>query len=323
MMVQIVWVEKGAHMSEISSGRHNSYFPVDNVQRIEKLKEDAVFLQTMADFNEDQEAIEWVSQQLEVAPLAGMPVSIQGGRVQVPAVGNSEGTYVLTPNTEASGYYLGMTWRQYDSDIFPGSTESHLLHVISTGEPYIYLDSEGNEVSVSPRTYVTAADSDLTITGQVGRHDFRRLANDGFSQKIDEIALDDSSEINEKLSLIARMFGEIPQDEDAKKDLAYQRLSYLNHLGIFNDYICEAKYAYSRKNSDTISVVFPPEGLRFTGTVVMAGFDGVLKTDDEGDLIISADEGLCLELFHPTLGYISVPYIEGSTRLHPNTNKTD
>jgi len=288
---------------------------VNTVQFVEELKDDSIFLQTMADFNEDISAIDELSAMLDYEKLEGRHIRIRGGRIQVPAIDSEEGRFVLVPHEVTTGVYLGMRWKQYPSDVYPGMTENQLVHVLSTGVRYTYEDDEGNENTHSPRTFVTAADSNIQLLGQEERHDYRRLAKDGFSLRLDEIALDDTMDLNQKLLLCTKMFGEISSDASPEfSELMHQRLSYLNHLGFFNGHMFQTQYIFQR-TGDEVRVLFLTEDLISSAPVLMAGFDGILRHNSDGSASMTAEKYLCLELEHPLLGIVSAPIIPGKTHL--------
>jgi hypothetical protein len=295
--------------------------PRDNVQYFERLRENGEMLQTMADLQEDVDTINTLTAQLELDQLLGLPVEISGGSVQVPALveDDLETQNSFMPNQQGvTGEYHGVSWREIPSTFFPGQREWRLCHRILTGQES-YFDEQGWRHKIENFTYVTLPDAEVEIISQAGSHDFRRLASDGFSLKLDEVVLDESMDLSEKLDLIARMFGKFQSGENSGNTsaLRLQRLSYLNHLGLFSNSYAVTPFAYLRDADGSTMVLSNAHAGNIGGIVRMVGFDFPMVTyGSDKHEIQTETQILCLELEIDGYGLTSAPYVPGETRLY-------
>jgi hypothetical protein len=294
--------------------RLEPHFPMDTVQRFEKVREDAAYLQWMADLGDDLESINELTSKIKLTEVLGRPVHIYGGKLQTPALQDDNALNALIENDVASGTYLGLRWRKFsDNSVAPSQWQ--LCHVLANGGEE-FEDFEGNEYTINRRTFVTAYDSHPQIATQADRHDFRKLHDDAFSLKLDQIAVDSEMNHNEKLRIYADMFGCISEDNEApeKIDMMNHRLSYLNHLKVFNGMVCVTPYAYARTpEGKTSYLTNEPEMM--VGTVFMVGFDKLARRLGD-DILLSDESVLCLEIITEGGIVISAPYIPSKTALY-------
>lgn len=119
--------------------------PIDNVQRFERLCEDALYLQVLADKDADVDEINALTEILDKEGLIGFPVSVTGGLIEVDAIdSNLENTKVFVRNDEVIGQYYGLNWRPQQIE-YPDGTSSitwRLCHAIGSQIDQMAFDDE-------------------------------------------------------------------------------------------------------------------------------------------------------------------------------------
>ncbi len=290
--------------------------PIDNVQRFEWLRDDALYLQGLADKGADIDEINELTNILRTDIQYGFPVSLTGGLIEVGAINEDlQETRMFVPNeTEVSGVYQGMTWRP-EAIAYPDGTSEvtwRLCHSIGA-EDVAYTDFQGNGVKLTPVSNITTEGSNIELMSPIGIHDYRRIALDGVCLKIDQIAMDDDIELHEKAERIAKLFRILNPEEkgpEKARDIR-QRVSYLNELGLFDDSLVSSPIAISRQEDET-TMLKAEEG-NIMAKIQYVSIDEAVS--DRGEWI---DRTSCIsyEIELPDFGHVSVPHIPGITKIY-------
>lgn len=310
--------------------------PLSGVERFEQICEQGAYIQDMAYLGEDEETIDALWRELDLEGLKGKPVAIAGGRLICPAI-NADGEMVLgtTQNTHIEGDYLGLSWAvAYDSAI-EGEATSYFCHVIATEPPDTYKDEMLHQITKHYCTYVTVADSTVDILGVEERHRLRNLANDAFTLRIDQAALDEEMSDQEKMHLLFQMFNVIlfPDETDSSQEGAeiqanYQhmieRLSYLNSLGMLKGTVVASPALLVRKpGSDDAQLYMQDDANPYIGQIASFGLDIAIFESAEGYRHEERWRMLCLELVSEDADMLSMPVIPGKTKLIESSQESD
>ncbi len=289
--------------------------PIDKVQIFEAVIEDATTLQQLVDSGHKLEDVNVLSRDLNLLPLLGEPVSIIGGEVEAVHVdAKLHGMEMFAVNDEGiKGIYRGMAWRKGTLEIMPYNYLEvlRICHKVDVGK-YSYDDVEGNTVSTQYRKFITVEGAIPTLLAEIDSHDYRKLADDGFSLDMDKIAIDDTMSLQEKADIIARMFfvknvGTMRPDE---KETRRQRLSYLNTLGIFKDARVSSPYWIKRKDED-IAIIPTGGGKKsYLNTQYVSTDQAII---DGGLAFNEFQSVISFEYQHPDVGNLSIPFAPGDT----------
>jgi len=249
------------------------------------------------------------------------PVTAKDGMVLTAAVDLDEQDALdveamLAPNSAEGvfGMYKGLAILQVTDPVF--GEMQRVFHAVETGEEN-YFDDFGNLIEKKNRTYITAADSFLTIEGVNDAHSFAVLEKDGFSADIDRLIFnDEETNENGRFHILAKMFTRRDTGTLSAQQLELdrQRLSYLNGteymqglvvhtkflLHNLDDYpdSCSAVLCVGDESEMLVHGVYVEQGPRTMRQNSMITFDNEIMT-------------LYIRGFHPEYGPVVVPYGPG------------
>jgi len=293
--------------------------PLDNVQRFEWLIEDANTLQSFVDQGDQLEDVNGltVNFRANIADLIGEPVSITGGEIETVALeGDLTSTvpFFAINDSAVEGIYKGMMWRMSDVELLTHGTVEvpKICHIVQVQEDQ-YLDDEGNEITKNYRKHVTVQGSKPVLLADRDSHDYRVLAEDGFSLKLDKIALDETKSLQEKADVVAKMFyiADVECVSEDQLEIRKQRLSYLNVLGIFANAKVTSKFWISR-NEGVISVLRGDDEESFINAQHMSTDQLVIH---DGAAFDEKKSVLSFDFYNPEVGTLSIPYSAGQTKV--------
>lgn len=171
-------------------------------------------------------------------PLNGTDVLIYGDSLEINTEDDNEEFPLLIPDGSGVrpivfGLYAGYDLRPaYDRE-----TERHFFKVVHIvkGEPSMRFDRFGHQHVFTPHTYVCADGSDLIPQNPINAHSLRDLRDDLCARKFDELVFEENDpEITlRKIGEVANKFL-ISDDSMGLPDLNFQRISYLNSLGLLD-----------------------------------------------------------------------------------------
>jgi hypothetical protein len=290
--------------------------PIDNVQKFERLCDDANYIQLLADKGAEMDEVNGLTEALRSDIEYGIPVSITGGLIEVSSFNEElEATTAFIPlEGEVSGKYIGLSWRNEEIEFPDGSKEStwRLCHDVG-GEESIYIDQHGDRISRTPVTYITVEGSRIELMSAIKCHDYRELALDGVCLLIDQLAFDLDRDLNSKAEEIAKFFRisnahEISPDNARK---VRQRISYLNELGMFTTALVATPLAIRR--TDKGVEILKTVDNNLIASVQHVATDQAITAEGEW---VENTSAISYEVIADGLGHLSIPHIPGVTRLY-------